>query len=222
MSSHGGGRNHRREWDCSFMPASRFTGAFTIGADVLPYPGPEPHTIYRVLSFGNGTISELRVSILDFSSVEPSPGRYGENHHRWCSRLGLVCCGWGVGPGCFERNDGPMRISGLGNLGSLGTSTTDLSVPSCGDNPCTWWDEVWVRDACLTFLRCADPSNPLVVSMDQGFTAGVAAEAGQIAGSAVSGAASGLKSSLGIPGWAILGGIAIGGLVLIQTLVPRR
>lgn len=107
-----------------------------------------------------------------------------------------------------------MRISGLG----LGNMTTDLVSPECGPNPCTWWDEVWVRDGCLSFLRCADPSNPLVVGMDKGFVAGVTDLVGQEVAAGVSGAAEGIGKGFGIPGWAILGGIAIGGLLLIQTL----
>ena len=110
-----------------------------------------------------------------------------------------------------------MRISGLGD------TTTDLNVPACGTvNPCTWWDEVWVRNACLSYLRCADPSNPLVVGMDQGFVAGVTDLIGQEVASGVQGAGTGVARALNVPGWVILGGVALGGLILIKTLAPRR
>jgi hypothetical protein len=119
-----------------------------------------------------------------------------------------------------------MRI---GSLGSLGTSTTDLVNADCGPNPCTWWDEVWVRDPCLAFLRCADPNNPLVIGMDKGFTAGAAAEAGQITGSVLSsagqalgegigGAAKGLGTGFAVPTWVIVAGVLVGGFVVLQTL----
>lgn len=50
----------------------------------------------------------------------------------------------------------------------------------CGTSPCTWWDEVWVRDDCLAYLQTCNPTDPRVVGMQSGFVAGVTAEAGDV------------------------------------------
>jgi hypothetical protein len=54
-----------------------------------------------------------------------------------------------------------MRLS-LAAIGDVSLAT-GLPAASCGVNPCTWVDDIWVRDKCLAFLRCADPCNPLLV-----------------------------------------------------------
>ncbi len=50
----------------------------------------------------------------------------------------------------------PSYPGGRMSLGSLPNT-------SCGSDPCTWFDNIWVRDGCLSYLRCADPCNSLLV-----------------------------------------------------------
>ena len=69
---------------------------------------------------------------------------------------------------------GVLPARGMGGLGA-----------DCGDDPCTWWDQVWVRDPCLAYLRCATPNDPRVIAMDHGIVAGLTSEAADMAGSAL-------------------------------------
>lgn len=87
----------------------------------------------------------------------------------------------------------------------------------CGINPCSAWDQIWVRDGCLSYLRCADPTNPLVVGMDGGFFAGTGAAVGSAAGSTASGVLSGLfQNRDGTVNWISLALIGIGAMVLLK------
>jgi hypothetical protein len=96
---------------------------------------------------------------------------------------------------------------------------TDISNPSCGDNPCTWFDNVYVGDPCLTFLKCADPSNLLVT----GATQGAGAMTGQAVGQEIGGFFGGLGTGFGQnPGGSSL--LLIGGavaLILALSLLRR-
>jgi len=106
-----------------------------------------------------------------------------------------------------------MRISGLGSLWPSGTP----EVADCGPSPCTWVDNIYARDACVAYMSCAAPSDPTTIALTQGTAAGVGAEVGQTVGDVTTGLFSGLTNA-GISGWAILAGLAIGGLVLINSL----
>ena len=98
---------------------------------------------------------------------------------------------------------------------------------ACGTNPCTWWDDIYVRDACLNYLACADPTNPLYVGATKGglYLAGQAV--GSAAGTAVTeltgGAASGIASAANASptSLAIIGGVAILGLFVLIMAVKR-
>jgi hypothetical protein len=109
-----------------------------------------------------------------------------------------------------------MRISGLGSLGSLWPSGTP-EVPECGPSPCTWYDNIWARDACVNYMVCAAPNDPSTIALTEGMFAGAGAEAGEAVGDIAGGIFGGLTSA-GVPGWVIFAGIAVGGLVLINSL----
>lgn len=88
---------------------------------------------------------------------------------------------------------------------------------ACGVDECGWWDQVWVRDACLTYLRCANPSDPRVIAMDQGFFTGAGAAVGGAAGQAGRGLLSGLfQNADGTTNFVTVGLIGLLGVVLIS------
>ena len=89
-----------------------------------------------------------------------------------------------------------MRLEGLGQS----TSITSISDTSCGDNPCTWFDNVWVSDSCLSFLQCAQPTNLLVTAMSGGAGAAVGQAVGQTVAGTVGGTAQGVGNTVGVSG----------------------
>jgi hypothetical protein len=117
-----------------------------------------------------------------------------------------------------------MRISGLGS------STWPTQVPDqsgCPPNPCTWWDNTrsvggYASQECTDFMVCAAPNDPTTLALTKGLLTGVSTaigeDVGDIATGAVSGVGEGLGKSLGVPGWAILLGVAVGGFFLIKNL----
>lgn len=111
-----------------------------------------------------------------------------------------------------------MRISGLGS--SWPTNMPDQ--PGCVTNPCTWVDNIYARQSCIDFLLCAAPNDPTTIGLTQGAAAGAGAAAGGMVGDVVGGVSSGfgdsLGNQLGVPGWAILLGVAVGGIYLIKAL----
>lgn len=123
-----------------------------------------------------------------------------------------------------------------GYVPSLASGIGDATPPaSCGDDPCTWVDDIWVRDACLSYLRCANPTSPLVVGMDKGFLPGVATAvgqeggaivgavgqgAGQVVGQTAAGLAQGLfVSSDGSTNWMLIGVVGIVGFFVLQSVL---
>lgn len=115
-----------------------------------------------------------------------------------------------------------MRLQGLGSSLPSGFPHSD----TCGDNPCTWWDDIWARDACISFLECAYPNDPTTIGFQQGAAAGAGAAAGQMVGGAMAGAGTGLATGLvgdtsGVGGvsWALIGGAAA---LLAVVILTRR
>ena len=113
---------------------------------------------------------------------------------------------------------------GTGLSGPLFPFDPNLVPPAgqCGDNPCTWWDNVWARDPCLAYLGCADPNNPLYV----GATAGLPAAVGVSVGQEISNSAMGVAQGLVTPGItptigssiALIGILALAGLLVVRAL----
>jgi hypothetical protein len=118
-----------------------------------------------------------------------------------------------------------MRLTGLGSSLPSGFPHSD----ACGDNPCTWWDDIYARDACITFLECAYPNDPTTIGFEQGALVGAGAAAGQAVGGTVSAAGTGLITGLtggdtttapgGVGGvsWALIGGAAALLAVIVLT-----
>lgn len=71
-----------------------------------------------------------------------------------------------------------MRLFGLGDLGSTWPANTP-EVAACGPSPCTWWDNVYTRDACLNYMQCSIPNDPTTIGMTEGMATGVGATIGQ-------------------------------------------
>lgn len=106
----------------------------------------------------------------------------------------------------------------MAKLTGLGSSAWATSVPdnaACGVNPCTWWDNIYIRDECLGFMRCADPDNVLVTLVDDGIGAGV----GQSVGTVIGDTAGGVVSSAPVfSSFVLLAGIA----ALTFVVLARR
>jgi len=85
----------------------------------------------------------------------------------------------------------------------------------CGVNPCTWVDDIYVRDSCLAYLACADPTNPLYIGATQGALAAAGAAVGSGISGSVSGLASGFANSITSQGMILLGAAA---LILVVIL----
>jgi hypothetical protein len=112
--------------------------------------------------------------------------------------------------------DGParQRRAGLGD------------AAACGDNPCTWWDEVYLRDACMNYLACADPANPLLITAQRGLIVGGAQVLGQTAGQATAaGVTAAFQNPDGSTNWTFITVAGLGGLLALKLLfgpVPQR
>lgn len=105
-----------------------------------------------------------------------------------------------------------MRISGLGSLWPSNTP----EVAACGPSPCTWLDNVYARDACVTYMKCAAPNDPTTIGFTQGAAAGVGAEVGQAVGSTVSNLGSSLTGNLNLPGVMLVAGVLVLGIFLMK------
>ena len=105
-----------------------------------------------------------------------------------------------------------MRI---GDLGSLWPANTP-EVATCGPSPCTWLDNIYARDACVTYMQCAAPTDPTTIGFTQGAAAGVGAEVGQGVGTAASSLGSSLTGSLNIPGVLLIAGALVIGMFLLK------
>jgi hypothetical protein len=100
-------------------------------------------------------------------------------------------------------------------IGSIGDAT------ACGDNPCTWLDDIYVRDACLAYLTCEDPSNLLVIGADQGAIAAAGAAVGQTTGRFFSNAADQTLQNSSIPGTLVMIALAVGGFFVAEALLKK-
>lgn len=110
-----------------------------------------------------------------------------------------------------------LSISGLGD------------AAACGTSPCTWWDDIYVRDACVNYLACANPNDVRYIGATQGAGAAIGASFGQTVGGAVSGAGQGLWAALtgGQPSQAggtmvIIAGVALAGLLVLGFVLSKR
>ncbi len=107
-------------------------------------------------------------------------------------------------------------VSDAEPVGGTGTALP-IAPPTCGTDQCSWWDQIWVRDACLAYLRCANPTDPRVIAMDQGFFTGAGAAVGGAAGQASRGLLSGLfQNADGTVNFVTVGLIGLLGVVLIS------
>lgn len=90
-----------------------------------------------------------------------------------------------------------MRLEGLGD--------------DCGTNPCGLWDWIYTRDACLTYLGCADPTDPRYIGATQGGVTAVGAAAGGAVNEAATGIGIGLTQN-------VTGNIVLIGAALLAGL----
>lgn len=120
-----------------------------------------------------------------------------------------------------------MRI---GNLGS----TWPTSVPdsaTCGVNPCDWLDNTGSvigesSDACAAFMKCALPNDPTTIALNGSLISGASAAVGQdtgaiigdVASNVTTGFTSGITTSTTIPGWLLIAGLVLGGLIVLKEL----
>lgn len=118
-----------------------------------------------------------------------------------------------------------MSLSGLGD-------TAD-----CGADPCTWWDDVYMRDPCLAYKACVDPTNFMVQAVNKGLIAATGASALDMAGTVVTavgaqaGSAVGTTTGQTIKGlftnpdgttnWQSVGLVAAAGVVAMMILKGR-
>jgi hypothetical protein len=111
--------------------------------------------------------------------------------------------------------EGPRRPGCTPRAAGLGDAA------ACPANPCTWWDDVYLGDACMSYLQCADPTNPLLTLVQKGAIVGSAQILGQTAGQAVStGFNAAFTNPDGSTNWtfiAVVGGV---GLIALYTLMP--
>lgn len=116
----------------------------------------------------------------------------------------------------------------------VGMMRRGMGQTACGTNPCTWWDDVYLTDACMAYTRCANPTSPLLTVVDNGLIVGGSAilgsTAGQAAGGALSSAASGFFETpdpiTGAPSvnWTsilTMGAIGLGLFIFLPALVKR-
>lgn len=107
-----------------------------------------------------------------------------------------------------------LSITGLGD------------IPDCGTDPCTWWDSIYMRDACLQYKTCVNPNDPAVILVTQGLIVGGAQVVGQTAGSAVGGGIQAAINGLvgggnGTPiNWGTIALVGIAGVIGIMLLRP--
>ena len=105
-----------------------------------------------------------------------------------------------------------MRIQGLGSSLPSGFAHSD----QCGDNPCNWWDDIYARDACISFLQCAYPNDPPTIGFTQGMAAGAGAAAGEMAGGVVSGIGTGLAGGSNLGSLVVVSVAVLGAILLLK------
>ena len=118
---------------------------------------------------------------------------------------------------------------------AINTGTVNACDPST--TPCSWLDDIYVRDSCLSWLRQCNPTDPKVIAMDAGFVAGTAAyvgqavaaggaplagAAGKTAGNALAGLFNGLfVNTDGSTNWVTVGVAGIAAVFAFKTLKGR-
>jgi hypothetical protein len=108
----------------------------------------------------------------------------------------------------------PSFPGGRMSLAGLGAPCADSGT--CGPNPCGWFDNIWISDACRSFCQCSDPTSWGSVGVVQA----TANEAGSIIGGAVGNAAGAAAQGVGnqlnsLTGYIMLG---FGALILLTAL----
>ncbi len=99
----------------------------------------------------------------------------------------------------------------------------------CGVNPCTWWDNLWMRDACLQYRTCVNPNDPMATLVTQGTIVGGAEVVGSTIGTAIGSGTQAAVQGLvgggptGAPvNWgtiAVIGIVGVLGVMLVMRLV---
>lgn len=119
------------------------------------------------------------------------------------------------------RNYLPRRVPMIRNRRGMGAD--------CSTNPCTWWDDVYLRDACKAFLTDCDPANPLLTIVNKGLLVGgadvlgttVGTTVGTAVGTAVESTGTSIFSNpvTGQVNWVPIALIA-GGVLLLFQMIP--
>lgn len=118
-----------------------------------------------------------------------------------------------------------MRISGLGSLGSSSWPTEVPQGDGCPPNPCTWWDNTrsvagYASQECIDYMVCSAPTDPTTIALTKGLVSGVTTavgeDVGNVASDAVEGFTGGLGKPFGLPGWLVLSGAVVIGLMLLK------
>lgn len=107
------------------------------------------------------------------------------------------------------------------NLRGLGDAAAD-----CGTNPCGFTDWIWATDPCQAYLRCSEtPAQQAVDVRLTDIVTATAAEAGQLTGSVVSGAATGfgtgISSNANVTGGLTMVAVGAAALLLLVVLMKR-
>ncbi len=101
----------------------------------------------------------------------------------------------------------PTRLTKTGlphlSLNGLGLGTCNDSG-ACGENPCGWFDNIWISDACRNFCKCSDPTSWGAIGADValgqevvGAAGVIGSAAGTAVGNAVGGVGAGVSSTAG-------------------------
>ena len=91
-------------------------------------------------------------------------------------------------------------------------------------NPCTWWDDVYLTQPCQNYLQANDPTNPLLVMVQQGAIVGGAQVVGNTVGTAASTAVNAVTESIftdpttGSTNWTMIALLGIAGFVGFKLL----
>jgi hypothetical protein len=120
----------------------------------------------------------------------------------------------------MRRNTMLVRGRGLRGMGA-----------DCGEDPCTWFDAVYARDACLAYKLCATPNDPATIMESKGLLVGGATVAGTAVGTAAGqGVRTAVTSLFTNPEdpenpfpnpLAAVNWVMVGGAFLALLLVPR-
>lgn len=97
-----------------------------------------------------------------------------------------------------------------------------LGLGDCGADPCTWFDQIYIRDACLSYLECANPEDPRVVGVQKGLLPAIGQEAGNVIGQTLGSTASSFGGSTGIPtSFLVVGGYVVVAVLLFAIIKSR-